>query len=324
MWYTLITGRQKPDLDAVSSACAYSYYLNTCAGDHRYYAAFAGEPQYEVRYVLEHLGVSKLFRDIADLSEVPETFILTDYSERSGISPVVVPEKVIEVIDHRNFPTYEDFKHAKFRIEYVGAAATLVAETYYFDTTVSLPLPLANMLYCAIFSNTLNFGARMCGYRDVRMKERLESIGVDKSLPERMFLARDEYAKENMPAVLRNDAKLSLLDNGLFVDYLQIEACSAEWFVEKKDELSAIMSDLHDSESALCLLHIHDIIAKKTYIMSNYTEFFRYLAVKWFPGYEEGGIRKMPTIYMRKDTAPMLKDILEHIDKSWVLNELLS
>jgi len=149
-----------------------------------------------------------LFRDIADLSGVPEKFILTDYSERSGISPVVVPEQVIEVIDHRNFPTYEDFKHAKFRIEYVGAAATLVAETYYFDTTVSLPLPLANMLYCAIFSNTLNFGARMCGYRDLRMKDWLESLGVDKELPEHMFLARDEYAKAKKRERWRKEANV--------------------------------------------------------------------------------------------------------------------
>lgn len=320
----IVTARAKPDLDGLAAAIGYAYLRNQQTTQKEYFVWFSWTAQYEARYVLAELWLSGVYRDIQELEHSAETYyVLVDYSERNGISNLVVPERTREVIDHKSFPLYDDFPNARFRIEYVGAAATLVAEEYFFGW-YNLPNLLATLLYAAIYSNTLHFTSRMSWFRDRRMADWLRSFSLDTDIVSRMTLAKTRYAERYMLDLLRDDDKLVLLDNGLLVDYLQIEVGDATGLLTHISDIEDALHALHTEEDVLGLLHIHDITKKKTYVLSNYQYFLWYLHTSWFPWELHDCYIELPSIYLRKDTIPMLQNILSHVWWSLILQEFLS
>ncbi len=121
MSYTLVTAKKSPDLDAIASGICYAYFLNHREQTDTYIAAFAGSIQYEPILALDYLDSIDQLLYIPNIQEQYqfEKFILLDYSERFGTSDIVIPEHVIEVVDHKLFPKYQDFPNADYRIEYV-------------------------------------------------------------------------------------------------------------------------------------------------------------------------------------------------------------
>jgi len=96
-------------------------------------------------------------------------FALVDASSKIGIPAFVNPFKVVEVVDHRELgrkTARNDFPNAAIKIERVGACATLFVEEYASREKVP-ELEIANSLYVAIYSNTLNLKARVTTKRDV-------------------------------------------------------------------------------------------------------------------------------------------------------------
>ncbi len=325
MVQTVVTARARTDLDGIASAVWYAFFLNQSCWNKHYVVWFAGECQYEAKYVLQYLWLEKLFRPIESLDISEETtYILVDYSERNGISNLVVPEQVVEVIDHKSFPLYDEFPFAKFRIEYVWAAATLIAEQYYFTGTY-LPEKIAVLLYSAIYSNTLHFLSAMSWFRDMRMKDWLEDKVSNryKQIVHEMTMAKTSYAEEHIDTLLRDDDKLVLLDNWLFVDYLQIEVGDSSRLLSDIDYIQEALHTLHEEQSVLCLLHLHDISRNKTYILSNFEHMLWYLTHSWFPWTYYERYIELDTIMVRKDTIPLLKEILLRIGSSTILQQFL-
>lgn len=117
------------------------------------------------------------------------------------------------------------------------------------------------------------------------MRDRLATFPIDTAIVQDMTQAKTVYTQDYFEEVLRADDKLMMLDNGLLVDYLQVEVSDATWFL-KHDMVTYMqesMHRLHTEHHVLCLLHLHDITQRKTYLLSNYEHFLRYLHVNNFP-----------------------------------------
>lgn len=97
-----------------------------------------------------------------------DTFILVDISNPDHLPAFVDPARVVEVWDHRaGFEDYWTRRLGAHNIELVGSCATLIWEQYVKRGMENAITPLdANLLYTAIFSNTLNLQAAVTHERD--------------------------------------------------------------------------------------------------------------------------------------------------------------
>ncbi len=163
----------------------------------------------------------------------------------------------------------------------------------------------------------------MAGFRDTRMAQWLITKGADPKFP--MYLAQQKsiFTQEHMMQVLAEDSKLVMLDNGQLVDYLQLEVRDASRYLANIPIVQDHLQRIHDEVDCLNILHIHDIQQGKTYLMSNYKEFLRYLSVSSFEGTQYPEYRLCNGLLMRKDSIPFLKNILNKVDTSAILAQFL-
>ena len=148
--------------------------------------------------------------------------------------------KVQEVIDHRMFADYAIFPNAKFRIEPVGAAATQISELFYFNKNISITPAVAQLLLCAIYSNTINFQANVTTFRDHRMKNRLETLVENKELYKDMFHHKTSYMLDHLEEVMYSEDKT--VDDTLKL--FQLELYDVTQLLERKSELLDLMEKL--------------------------------------------------------------------------------
>lgn len=264
----LITAAIEPDLDGVSCAIAYALFLQTHDLANEYVAAFQGEPHSEARFVLENTGLAA--KQIAPDDHF-DHFILVDASEPYGLPETVRNEDVSEVIDHRMFADWAAFPDARFRVEPVGAAATQIAEFYYFDRSVSLSPAVATLLLCGIVSNTVNFKADTTTFRDERMQRWLQEAGGGNyaGLPQRMYDYKSRYALDHLAEVLKSDAKDSVTQFALPASLVafQIETSQASALLARESEMITIMQRLFP-ERQYQLLMLQDAAEGTTYLIS--------------------------------------------------------
>lgn len=104
-----------------------------------------------------------------ETSQEPGThsYVIVDVSDPDHINRVVDPSQIFEIYDHHF--GHEQFWRQKLgdnsHIEPVGACATLIWEQAQ-KQKVTLSQVAINLLYTAIFSNTLNFKASVTSNRD--------------------------------------------------------------------------------------------------------------------------------------------------------------
>jgi hypothetical protein len=111
-------------------------------------------------------------------SSESDTFSLIDVSDSKYFDDIVDNSRVVEVIDHH--VGFEEFWNSKIgdkaRIEFIGAACTLVYE-YWKEAQLldKISVLSARLLICGILDNTLNFGAQVSTKRDTEAYEVLLS-----------------------------------------------------------------------------------------------------------------------------------------------------
>jgi len=203
----LVTSYARPDLDGFGGAWAYAELLNQ--QNTQAVARFFATPRGEELYVMDLFG-GEYPATIPNDSEFDQV-ILVDSSDMGGFDGLLTPTKVVEVIDHRFYTDKAIFPNAKFQLEPVGAAATLIAERWFAwcypdpgsslrdpaaagrsnliglprptdgprndkTTNAQYPTPLsAALLLGGIISNTQNFQANVTTERDHAMNDWLRS-----------------------------------------------------------------------------------------------------------------------------------------------------
>ena len=217
---------------------------------------------------------------------------------------IIRPLDVIEVIDHREtHQAAELFYKAIINIELIGAAATLIFEKFQ-EKKIDINLNAAILLYCAIFSNTLNLQTNVSA-RDleaISILEKESDIPVD--IINEMFQYKTEYIENNLEECINNDFKN--FDNGLGI--AQLEGVDLEKLIIKNEKsIKDILLTLKvEYNLDYVFLTAPDI--KNGYnifvVIDNKTELL--LSKSMQLSFNENGIAKNNKLYLRKQILPIL------------------
>ena len=146
----LVTSRKKFDLDGFACAYAYSHLLNKIGM--KATPGFFGSLDTDTTWCVDKLKVSDYLLFPKDKYD---KFVICDDSDPEKLDKSIDSDKVIEIIDHREFHNAkEDFPNAKLEIERCGAAASLIALRYK-NEKVEIDYKEANLLYLSIFVGSL-------------------------------------------------------------------------------------------------------------------------------------------------------------------------
>jgi inorganic pyrophosphatase len=141
-----------------------------------------------------------------------DTFVMIDLSDPKHFSKFVREEAVVEILDHHL--GFEDYWQAKLgkksKIEYVGAACTLVYEAWRNAGLLDqMPIDIAKLLLAGILDNTLNLQAVITSPRDIAAYDKLQKLaGVDEGFTKKYFEACQAGAELTFDATLQNDFKV--------------------------------------------------------------------------------------------------------------------
>jgi manganese-dependent inorganic pyrophosphatase len=227
----LITSYKNPDLDGVACAIAYAEFLEAI-GTHAVPLLF-GEPHIEAKFVLEQFN-TPIPADGQLRLKNQSKVILVDASDLRGISNLIYPGQVIEIIDHRIENQANKFLSASIQIELVGSCATLITEKF-FNKKITPSKSAAILLYSAIISNTVNFKASVTTERDKKIAAwLLHQIKLPKNYVQKMFKAKSQI-KQHLKESLENDFATFYL-NGSKLGVAQFEIIKARDFLRSNED----------------------------------------------------------------------------------------
>jgi manganese-dependent inorganic pyrophosphatase len=300
---TFITAKIVPDLDGVACAVAYAEYLNAKGVESK--VIFEDHVNFEAKYVSTQLGISNLISDKDAKFNSEDNFILVDFCEKYGLPTFIEPSLVIELIDHREFPAFDYYPNAKWRVEKVGAAATLIAEFYYFDKKIVINPITATLLLCAIYSNTVNFKSENTTFRDIRMRDWLATVASDPKLPEKMFDFKSRYIFENLEEVLGDELKIMINKEGKKIIIFQLETSDSKLILENKQTVEAKLKKLLP-EAEIYYLLIQDEQRGNTLILSSDSSLSERLISKGLNLHIHEDIIVLENLMMRKRLTPLI------------------
>ena len=140
-----------------------------------------------------------------------DTFTLIDISDPEYFDGIVIPGREESVIDHHvGFERYwQERIGSKARIEFIGAACTLVYEQWQSAGLLERMSQLsARLLVCGILDNTLNFGAAVSTRRDAAAYESLlQKAALPEDWTAQYFLECEESIAADVVIAAENDTK---------------------------------------------------------------------------------------------------------------------
>lgn len=303
----IVTAYVNPDLDGFASAVAYAEYLQKTGKDAA--AGIIGGPDIETKYILKRFNFDepKYLNDTDDYDKI----ILTDASELNGLLGKVDPVKVMEVIDHRRINQADKFPNAKFQIEFVGAAATLIAEKF-MRNKIIISKSSAILLYGAIISNTLNFKAGVTTDRDRTAEKWLNTRAkLPTDFWKDLFRAKSDLSCSKLAERIENDfARFEI--GGNQVGIAQIEIIGVKKLLDER--LNEIISTLdkikREKNLDIIFQNTIELDEMKNYIIATDPEtqnlLTRALTIKF-----TGSVAIRSELIMRKQIVPLLKEELE-------------
>ena len=115
-----------PDVDGIGAMYAYAELLRKNGENAEYY--FEGKLKKEAEIILNIFNIK--LNPIDNVGEDDE-IVMVDNNELNFLPKCIKKEKIIEIIDHHVRCNWiDEFPDIKCQIEFIGAAATLVAERY--------------------------------------------------------------------------------------------------------------------------------------------------------------------------------------------------
>lgn len=304
----LVTCYVNPDLDGLAGAVAYAEFLQK--KNQTAVAGIIGWPHEEARYILDRFGLD--YPDLIESAAGFDEVVLVDASDLNGLDGKIPPDKVIEIIDHRQVHEAEKFPNAKAQIELVGAAATLVAEKF-MHNGVAISRPAATLLYGAIISNTLNFKAGVTTERD-----KVAALWLNRTaaLPadfwEELFQAKSDLSGPKLAKRIESDLAQFVWD-GVKAGIAQIEMIGAEMLVEERlDEIVAILDKMQlEIGFDVFFLNLLELKDDKTILVAS--DLRTQDALSQALGAQfVGAVARLPRLIMRKQIIPLIKTVLEN------------
>jgi len=168
-------------------------------------------------------------------------FVIVDASNKDILPEFVELNKIIEIYDHRF--GYQDFwkdKSIKVMIDEVGACATLIWEEFKrYNREAGISKISANLLYTAIFSNTLNFNASVATDRDENAFQELKkNISLPSDWVNLYYKESEELVINNPELAIRNDTRVvDFPEKNIKITIGQIELWNSHEFITKNKKV---------------------------------------------------------------------------------------
>jgi inorganic pyrophosphatase/exopolyphosphatase len=232
--YIVAGGSAYADIDVLACIAAYTQLLNL-KGYHAQ-GIITGPWNQTISHSVRKWP-TEIAQKFLPLKE-PYNFILVDISDPKFVEKFVEIEKVIEVYDHHY--GHEAFWKERLPnsafIEHVGACATLIWERFKNEGLQnSISTINANLLYTAIFANTLNFKSHVTTDRDkIASKELLKHIDLPNDWKATYYIEVAEEFNKNLSEHILRDTKLVDL-NGVPINFGQLEIWNAAPIIDKFD-----------------------------------------------------------------------------------------
>lgn len=303
----LVTCYVSPNLDGYACAIAYTELLNKEG-----LPAITGvidATHDEVKYVLKRFNLVPAENITND--EAFNSVILVDASDINGLEGRINPEKVIEIIDHRQINEADKFINAKVQIELVGAAATLITEKYIL-ANIKISPRAAILLYSAIISNTLNFKGGVTTERDRQAAAWLKNyVEVGSDYWQELFMAKSNLDGDNL--LKRTEGDFAWFElAGKKIGIAQLEIIGAAALIDSRlDEITSILNKIktnlnldHVFQNTIELADGINYLITDDEIMQNILE--RALEIKF-----TNSVALRNKLIMRKQIVPLIKAELE-------------
>ena len=165
-----IIGHTNPDLDSIVSAVGYQRY-NELMGDFRYSAIRSDKVNPLTEYIFDKYNL-KLPTYIPNISGM--NIVLVDHTFPENRAKGWEKANILEVIDHHDVKL-EDIIPPKITIRPCGSTSTLITEKY-FNSNISIPFDIANILLSAILDDTLGLKSPTTIQLDIDIVEKLKRI----------------------------------------------------------------------------------------------------------------------------------------------------
>lgn len=304
----LVTCYTNPDLDGVACGYAYAEYLRKTGRNA--VAGFFGTVYKEAQFVFKKFKIPNT-KNADKIIDKCDQIIMVDASELSGTSNKINPSKVIEIIDHRKVNDSHKFPNANVQIEFVGAAATLIAEKFH-DNKVPISKDAAALLASAIISNTINFKAQVTTNRDVKMyKWLMTKIKLPKNYVHEMFAYKSKIGKPLKRLFL--DDKFAVFNFcNKRVGVVQLEVTDLKNFIEKNiAKIKSVITEIK-KERRLDVTILTCIDIEKGFNVFVVTDKLseQILSDALKINFDKG-IANRKGIIMRKEIIPLVKDVME-------------
>ena len=266
----VVVPSKRCDLDGLASAYTYSkllgcdYYFNKLL--------------IEAKYIAKRLKIKK------PRKKNWEKFVIVDMSSKHGLFEFVDRKKVIEVIDHRESglkTARRDFPNAEIQIELVGACATLIFEKL---KKVKYPLnkKMCNLIYTAIYSNTLNLKSSNTTTRDLKAIKFLKNSGkVMQGIEMDMFLFKKGFMLRHLKEAIEEELKFGYKLGKIKLGISQLEIYGAEELIDKRHEILEILRNLKEEKKLNSIfLNVPDIKNSVNYFILEDSHLKKTLAKK--------------------------------------------
>ena len=225
----VITTYINPDMDGISLMYAYCELLRKKSEDAYYY--FEGTYKKEVEIVLDKFNIK--LNKIDNISANDE-IILVDTNYIQELPKSVIIDNIIEVIDHHNREECIDKYNVKAQIDYIGAAATIVAERFK-NQNIKPSREAAILLYYGIISNTMNLKIKLTDKRDVEMANWLKTIvpEITDEITTEIFVQKSQIGDN-----LREEMEVEFKDQFMSISWSmgQLEVANVDNFLAKYEE----------------------------------------------------------------------------------------
>lgn len=199
-----IVGHINPDLDSIASAVGYQKY-NELMGDFRYTAISCDKENPLTQYVFDKYNL-KLPTYIPNISGM--NVVLVDHTYPENRAKGWEKANILEVIDHHDVKL-EDIIPKSITIRPCGSTSTLIAEKY-FNSNISIPFNIANILLSAILDDTLGLKSPTTIQLDIGIVEKLKKIckiGDIEKYSKELFAKKDIWHTLTSREIIEMDIK---------------------------------------------------------------------------------------------------------------------
>ena len=232
----ITTGNTYVDIDALACAIAYRDFLKAKNVDCE--VVFTAQLNETVSKTIKSWELN--YKIAINNNGMGLNFVIVDCANPKVLPEFVRLDKTLEVYDHHFSDESELWNGtgAEVKIEKVGACATLIWEKIRSEKLESKISQVGlDLLYIAIFANTLNFESSVTTERDKKAFQELKDlVSLDEKWIAKYYQEIESSMLDNPKEAIKNDTKILEFPNlNLKIAIGQIELWNSKEFISKNE-----------------------------------------------------------------------------------------